>query len=70
MALKMLQFEMDFNRENRRAVAILIGKKRGLATEKECRDWVNETTSEALMDALMQPKPGRRKPFVYDEAYF
>lgn len=49
---KVLGFEMDFNEINRKAIARLIGKKRGLATEKECRDWVNDTINDKIMDAL------------------
>ena len=51
---KTIGFEMDYNELNRRAVARIIGKKRGLANESEVREWIIETINDKIMDALME----------------
>jgi len=50
---KVLEFQLDFNEFNRRAIAKLIGKRRGLATEAECRDWIIETINNQITEGLM-----------------
>jgi hypothetical protein len=50
---KVLDFSLDFNEFNRRAIAKLIGKRRGLATEAECRDWIIETVNDKITEGLM-----------------
>jgi hypothetical protein len=52
-APKLLQFELDFNEFNRRAIARLIGKRRGLASEQECRDWIITTINDKIEEGLM-----------------
>lgn len=49
---KVLSFELDFNEFNRRAIARLIGKRRGLASERECRDWITETVNDKITEGL------------------
>jgi hypothetical protein len=53
-AAKVLSFELDFNEFNRRAIARLLGKRRGsLASERECRAWIIETINEKIEEGLM-----------------